>query len=112
MKAEVNIQAKREYCIAWEKSGMAKSVFCDKHGLSRVAFHAWYQQYKKGQLNEGMESSFSPMTIATSMPAIKNQESIPFEIRFPNQTQLVMTMSQHALVSFVQELAHATAITR
>ena len=101
-------QEKRSYCIAWEKSGMNKSVFCKAQGLSPSAFYTWYGQYKKYRFNE---SSFSPVVVKSS-PSIERQNTIQFEMRLPNHAQLFITMREPGLVSFIQELCHAATVIR
>ncbi len=101
-------QDKRSYCIAWEKSGMNKSVFCKAHGLSPSVFYIWYGQYKKHRFDE---SSFSPVMMKSS-PRIERQDTIQFEMRLPNHAQLFITMREHGLVSFIQELCHAATVIR
>lgn len=112
MNEKLSTEAKRNYCLLWEESGLEKGIFCDTNNLSRMAFYSWYRQYKKGQLNESSETSFSPMTVAQVVPAEDAHEAIPFEIRLPNQTRIVMAMHKQAFVSFIQELCHATATVR
>lgn len=106
MSDEPSIQAKHDYCIAWEKSGLAKGVFCAGHDISRAEFASWYQQYKKGLFNE---SSFLPMTVSAKSSTEVAPEVIPFEISLPNQARIVMAMPKQAFVSFIQELCHATS---
>ena len=65
-------QDKRSYCIAWEKPGMNKSVFCKTQGLPPSAFYTWYGQYKKHRFNE---PSFSPVVVKSSS-AIERQDTI------------------------------------
>ena len=101
-------QDKRSYCIAWEKSGMNKSVFCKAQGLPPSAFYTWYGQYKKHRFNE---SSFSSVVVKSS-PAKERQDTIQFEMRLPNHAQLFITMREHGLVSFIQELCHAATVIR
>ena len=105
-------QDKRSYCIAWEKSGMNKSVFCKAQGLSPSVFYTWYGQYKKHGFNE---SSFSPVVVKSSQnqsQRIERQDTIQFEMRLPNHAQLFITMHEHGLVSFIQELCHAATVIR
>ena len=103
-------QDKRSYCIAWEKSGMNKSVFCKTNGLSRSVFYTWYGQYKKHGFDE---SSFSPVVVKSSpSPSVERQDTIQFEMRLPNHAQLFITMSEHGLASFIQELCHAATVIR
>ena len=101
-------QDKRSYCIAWEKSGMNKSVLCKAQGLPPSAFYWWYGQFKKTRLNE---SSFSPVVVKSS-PSKELQDTIQFEMRLPNHAQLFITMREHGLVSFIQELCHAATVIR
>ena len=103
-------QDKRSYCIAWEKSGMNKSVFCKTQGLPPSAFYWWYGQFKKNRLNE---SSLSPVVVKSSPSSSRElHETIQFEMRLPNHAQLFITMREHGLVSFIQELCHAVTVVR
>lgn len=101
-------QDKRDYCIAWEKSGMNKSVFCKANGLPPSVFYCWYNQFKKCLFDE---SSFSLVTVKAKS-STASQAMIPFELRLPNQAQLYITLSQRGLVSFIQELCHAVTAIR
>jgi len=108
LERSLSNQDKRSYCIAWEKSGMSKSVFCKAQGLSPSAFYTWYGQYKKHRFDE---SPFSPVVVKSS-PSIGCQDTIQFEMRLPNHAQLFITMREHGLVSFIQELCHAATVIR
>jgi hypothetical protein len=101
-------QDKRDYCIAWEKSGMNKSVFCKANGLPSSVFYPWYNQFKRHLFDE---SSFSPV-IVKEKSSTACQAMIPFELRLPNQAQLYITLSQPGLVSLIQELCHAATVIR
>jgi hypothetical protein len=101
-------QEKRSYCIAWEKSGVSKRVFCKAEGFAPSTFFAWYSLFKKQRLEE---PSFSPVVVKSSI-SIKRQDMIQFEMRLPNQAQLFITMREHGLVSFIQELCHAVTVIR
>lgn len=101
-------QDKRSYCIAWEKSGMNKHAFCKTQGLPPSVFYWRYRQFKKHRLDE---SSFSPVVVKSSA-SIELQDGIQFEMRLPNHVQLFITMREHGLISFIQELCHAVTVIR
>ena len=101
-------QDKRSYCIAWEKSGMNKNAFCKAQGLPPSAFYWWYSQFKKHRLDE---SSFSPVVVKSSL-SVEREDRIQFEMRLPNHVQLFITMREHGLISFIQELCHAVTVVR
>ena len=101
-------QEKRSYCIAWEKSGVSKRVFCKSEGFAPSTFFSWYALFKKQHLDE---PSFSPVVVKSSI-SIERQDMIQFEMRLPNQAQLFITMREHGLVSFIQELCHAVTVIR
>ena len=101
-------QEKRSYCIAWEKSGLSKRVYSKMEGFPPSTFYSWYSLFKKQRLDE---PSFSPVVVKSS-PNIERQDMIQFEMHLPNQAQLFITMREHGLVSFIQELCHAVTVIR
>ena len=101
-------QEKRSYCIAWEKSGLSKRVFSKMEGFPPSTFYSWYSLFKKQRLDA---PSFSPVVVKSS-PSIERQDMIQFEMHLPNQAQLFITMREHGLVSFIQELCHAVTVIR
>jgi hypothetical protein len=106
-KPTFSAQEKGDYCIEWEKSSMKQADFCKAKGFSRSAFRNWYNDFKEGKSNN---SSFSPLYLASQTPI---KQDIPqCVIRLPNQIELCMTMNKPTLISFIQELCHATTITR
>jgi hypothetical protein len=107
-KQRFSAQEKRDYCIAWEMSGVSKLVFCKANGISQSAFYVWYDQYKLDRTNGSL---LAPITIKPS-PILKREELVQFEMRLPNQAQLFMTMHHHGLVEFIQELCHAATVIR
>lgn len=103
-----SIQERLKYCIDWKQSGMSKRIFCKNAGISSSALYNWCKQFKKELIND---TAFSPVTLK-ALPVINRKDPIQLEIRLPNQAQLLITMPEQGLVSFIQELCHAASIIR
>ena len=106
-KRSFSIEEKRNYCMAWEKSGMNQSVFCEANRISNSALHKWSKEFKK----ENNELGFSPLVLEQK-PLAKQIDIIQISICFPNQMQLSIAMPEHGLISFIQELGDATTVVR
>jgi hypothetical protein len=108
---EMRLQDRRDYCIAWEKSGKSRLAFCRANGISPSTFQGWYHQYKTERSSEML---FSPMVSEPPVPLIKDKESfsVQCEIRFPNETQLFISLQESALVSIIQGICHAATALR
>ena len=109
MDKEMSLEDRRNYCIAWEKSGKTRLAFCKANGIYPSTFNGWYNRYKRGLLNE---PHFSPMVAETSIPAMKDSPSVQCEIHFPNDTQLFISLQEKTLVSIIQEICHAATVIR
>lgn len=105
-KRRFSLEEKRNYCIAWKKSGMSQIAFCKAYGVSKSALHSWYKEFNQ----EDKGSGFSPLVSEQS--PLKRAEMAQLTIGFPNQMQLSITLPEQRLVSFIQELSCATAIIR
>lgn len=102
-------QEKRDYYRAWESSGISKSDFCKKHGLSSNQLYYWHKLYKAGSTTE--PKPFSPV-VAKIISPHSQQNIAKLEIRLPNQAQLFITLHENRLVPFIQELCNAVTVIR
>lgn len=105
----MRLQDRRDYCIAWEKSGKSRLAFCKANGISSSTFHGWYTQYQK---DLSRETLFTPMVAEPPVPIIKESASVQCEIRFPNETQLFISLQESALISIIQGICHAATSIR
>jgi hypothetical protein len=98
----------RQYYQFWKMSGLSKSAFCKQHAIAAGTFYAWCDRYER---DSTVASGFSPIIAAvkTASPAA---DSIDIELTFPNQLQVRLCLREDRLVSFLQELCHATATIR
>jgi len=102
-------EEKRNYYLAWERSGQSKVEFCDSIGLSRSTFYQWCNKFEAEQTSE--TPTFSPVTVKTAPPQ-EVEPPVKLEICLSNQTTVCLSMQKTSLISFIQELSHATAIVR
>jgi len=109
MSKEINFQDKRNYCIAWEKSGKSRLAFCKANGIPASTFHSWYIQYQKDLSSKGL---FSPLVPKVSPSMIKESHKVQCEIRFPNETQLFISLQESALIAIIQGICHAATAIR
>jgi transposase len=109
MNKEMSLERRRNYCIAWEKSGKSRLSFCKANGISPSTFQGWYHQYRTERSSEML---FSPMALKPPAPVIKESHTVQCEIRFPNETQLFISLQESALVSIIQGICHAAAAIR
>ena len=108
-KNRLNKKEKRDYYIAWGSSGMSKSDFCKKHGLSINSLYYWHKLFKKEAALK--VSQFSPV-VAKVIPSDHQQTVMQLEMRLPNQMQLFIPLRESNLVSFIQELSNAITVIR
>lgn len=106
-KISISSEVKRNYCMAWEKSGMNQIAFCKANGISKSALYKWIKGFKK----EDNVSGFS-LLVSQKQSSLKQVDLIQLNICFLNQIQLSIAMPEHRLVSFIQELGYATAVIR
>ena len=109
MNKEMSLQDRHNYCVAWEKSGKSRIAFCRAHGIAPSTFQGWYHQYK---IERSSEMLFSPMVSESPVPVIKESHDVQCEIRFPNETQLFISLQESALVSIIQGICHAATAIR
>jgi transposase-like protein len=115
-KRNFSLDEKRNYCMAWKRSTMSQDHFCKTNGISKSALYNWVKAFKKNK--EDKENNDHDHDLAFSPAALENPSSLKqaggIELRlcFQNQMQLNITMPEHRLVSFIQEMSYATAIIR
>jgi transposase-like protein len=109
MTKEISYQDRQNYCIAWEASGKSKRSFCKAHGISPSTFQGWYHQYRTEHTSEML---FTPLAPKPRVPAIKGAHDVQCEIRFPNETQLFISLQESTLVSIIQGICHAATAIR
>ncbi len=105
-----SLEEKRNYCIAWKKSGMSQIDFCNLNGISKSSFYQWNKRFKT-EFKIDTHAGFSPLVLGEkSLP--KQMDIIQLTIYFSNQIQLSLGLPEHSLVSLIQELGYATATVR
>jgi transposase-like protein len=109
MNKEKSHQDRHNYCVAWEKSGKSRVAFCKAHGIPPSTFQGWYHQYRTERSSEML---FSPMVSEAPVPVRKESHEVQCEIRFPNETQLFISLQESALVSIIQGICHAATALR
>lgn len=109
MNKEMSLNDRHNYCVAWEKSGKSRVAFCKAHGIPPSTFQGWYDQYRKDRSNDTL---FSPLVPEPVAPAMKESHNVECEIRFPNETQLFISLPENALVSIIQGICHAATAIR
>jgi len=102
-------EEKRHYCLQWERSGQSKAAFCQSQQITKSAFYAWYHQFK--QSNPIEETIFSPVTLKAAS-TIASENIMQLEICLPNQTKILFPIQKSHVISFIQELCHATTAIR
>ena len=101
-------EEKRDFYLQWERSGQSKAAFCQSLGIAKSAFYSWRYQFKQGNSSDTL---FSPVTLKTE-PTMPLANVMHLEICLPNQTKIFISMQKSNLVSFIQELCHATTVIR
>ena len=108
VKIQLSEQEKRDYHKAWQKSGMSKTEFCKEHGLKVNELYYWDKRFKEKPTEL---KQFAPVRLKQSQP--DDQQNIAqLEIRLPNHTQLLVSLRENQLVTFIQELCNAVTIVR
>jgi len=100
----LSMEEKRNYCIAWKKSGMSQLAFCKMNGISKSALYNWNKECKKE--NRGMD--FSPIALQEKLD--KDETGmIQLNIECPNQIRLSISIPEYRLITFIQEIGYATS---
>lgn len=105
-KSKFSEEEKRNYYIAWEKSGLRPTDFCKAHGISRSALYQWTKKFKK----EGEDSCFAPLVLEKN--PINPVDMVQLKIILPTKIQLKLTMPKHCLASFIKEIGYETTVIR
>ena len=99
----LGVEEKRNYCIAWKKSGMNQLDFCKANGISKSALYKWNKEVEKE--NKGID--FSPIALKDKLHK-KETGVIQLNIEYPNHIMLSISIPEYRLLSFIQEIGYAT----
>lgn len=102
-----SIEEKRNYYMAWKKSGSSLAQFCKEKKVSRSALYRWSQKFKK----EENDSCFSPLVLKGHNPA-GHGEMIHLKIGFPNKTYIKLSMPKNCLASFIKDIGYEITVMR
>ena len=102
---------KRNFCLQWEGSGQSKAAFSRSLGITKSAFYLWYNRFKEEKASYTANITFSPVALKDSS-AVTSENAIQVEICLPNQAKLSISMQKSNVISFIQELCHATTVIR
>jgi transposase-like protein len=107
-KKHFSSEERKNYYIAWKKSELNTTDFCKAHGISKSALYKWTKELEK----ENNDSGFLPLIIDKKL-SVTSANIIKLNIAFSNNPmQISIEMPEQHLVSFIQEMGHATAIIR
>jgi transposase-like protein len=100
----LSVEEKRNYCIAWKKSGMNQLDFSKANGISKSALYKWNKEFEK----ENKDIEFSPITLKDK-PHDEQTGVIQLNIECPNHIRLSISIPEYRLISFIQEIGYATS---
>lgn len=67
----------------WKTSGLSQKAFCLEQQVHYYVFHYWYKRYREAHPQDTLDcagadtaSSFIPLSITTSLPAVLHTELI------------------------------------
>jgi transposase-like protein len=103
-KRKYSDEERRNYCIAWKKSGLNRTDFCQEYGISRSALYQWTKEFEKGN----KEIDFSPIVVKDKSPA-EETGIIQLNIDCPNNMRLSISIPEYRLISFILEIGYATS---
>ena len=89
--------------------GNAAVARLSQHSIASSTFQGWHHQYKTERSSAML---FSPMIPKPPVPVIKESHEVRCEIRFPNETQLFISLQESALISIIQGICHAATAIR
>lgn len=100
----LSTEEKRNYCIAWKKSGLNQLDFSKANGISKAALYKWNKEFEKE--HKGID--FSPIVLKDKG---HEQETgiIQLNIECPNHMRLSISIPEYRLLTFIQEIGHATS---
>lgn len=99
----LSAEDKRNYCIAWKKSGMNQLDFSKANGISKSALYKWNKELE----NEKKGIDFSPI-ILKDKPNGEQAGIIQLNIDCPNHIRLSISIPEYRLLTFIQEIGYAT----
>lgn len=102
-------EERRSYYTAWKQSKLNTTEFCRMHGISKSTLHSWVRSFEREKSVPG----FTPLIIKDE-PSSKAINKIALTIAFNNGSlqQVSLEVSEHRLVSLIQEIGHAATIIR
>lgn len=100
----LSLETKKNYCLAWRKSGMNQLDFSKANGISKSALYKWNKEFEK--TNKGID--FKPMVLEDHA---HEEESglIQLNIECPNHLRLSITIPEYRLMTFIKEIGYATS---
>lgn len=107
MKRKYSLEEKRRYCLALKESGIPSTQFSKTIGIAASTLRRWRIECMKEGLNEG----FSPLILAEGQ-YLNKVEKAQVRIKLASQMEVNIEISEKNLVSFIQELNHASSIIR
>ena len=102
-------EEKRNLYLQWERSGQSKAKFCQSRGITKSAFYSWCHRYKPQDASSAPD--FSPITLKACSSS-NTENMVHLEICLANQTKILIPLQKSDVVSFIQELSHATSAIR
>ena len=105
-------EAKKRFYELWKSSGMKIGAFCESHDLTKSVFYGWRQCFGDPGVSPPTPELGSFVSVRVAKEAPIHTGSAQVKLILPNQIELHVTLDVSGLVSFLQELCHATAIIR
>jgi transcription initiation factor TFIID subunit TAF12 len=107
-QANLSWEDKVELCNRWKESGLNKSQFCKKYGLSITTFCEWCNRVWS-RSKKTKAPSMTPVRVINKQEI---EQQVVVELLLSNQATAKMSVPMTSIGKLIQELCYATATIR
>jgi transposase-like protein len=92
------------FCKAWEQSGLSRSAYCRREGLSLPKFYSWLKQQTSNNKSQADGMKFIAVPLSMAQP--KEEQSL--EVKLPNglQCRFSRVVNIKQICQVIEELQH------
>jgi len=88
-KRHFSLEDKKNFCIAWEASGLDKAKFCKKYDLVHSVFSKWCRQLNSNKPTPPSQNHWIPIALNETPSLLKKDKGV-IDIKIPNITHVLL----------------------
>lgn len=109
---DASLEEKIALCNRWKASGLSKTQFCKKQGLTPAIFYRWCRRLCSEPDHNQQPVLMTPVRIIENEDKENHESTVVLELSLPNQASARLSLPLASLGRVIRELCNAATTLR